>query len=353
MGDPAAGDLRGGCRANRRRLYALSTRRLAVRHVRGRAAADPADRHPAHVHLLRAAARDHRRDRAAAALRARPRGDRRDARAPAGRDQGHRRRARSSASARPSTSTPAWSSARTASAAWSSTRARPSTPSTGPTPSSPATSGTATCRCRSRSSTARRARSRSSATAPARPSAPTRATSRETAIDGVEIDPELTEMGREYFEPARPPRPAALPRGRAAVPAPHRPPLRRDLRRRLPAAVHPVLSDDAGVLRPRPRAPEPGRHRDRQRRPPGGLARAGEGARRGRALRVPARPRVRHHGDQHAARRRRPAAGRRARGGAAERAGELRPLFDAPRAGCARRSSATRPSPTTARRSSG
>ena len=39
------------------RLYALSTARLAVRHLRRLAAADPADRHAAHVHLLRAAAR--------------------------------------------------------------------------------------------------------------------------------------------------------------------------------------------------------------------------------------------------------------------------------------------------------
>ena len=35
--------------------------RLAVRHLRRLAAADPADRHAAHVHLLRAAARRHRR----------------------------------------------------------------------------------------------------------------------------------------------------------------------------------------------------------------------------------------------------------------------------------------------------
>ena len=70
------------------------------------------------------------------ALRARARRDRGDAGAAAGRDQGPRARGRprSWSSARPSTSTRAWSSARTASADWSSTRARPSTPSTGPTP---------------------------------------------------------------------------------------------------------------------------------------------------------------------------------------------------------------------------
>ena len=54
--------------------------RLADRHVRGRAAADPAARHPAHVHRVRAAAGDRRRDRAPAPLPARAGGHRRDAR---------------------------------------------------------------------------------------------------------------------------------------------------------------------------------------------------------------------------------------------------------------------------------
>ena len=76
-----------------------------------------------------------------------------------------------------------------------------------------------------------------------------------TAIDGVEIDPELTEMGRRWFglrdrpglrliaDDARP----FLRRTCAA--------LRRDLRRRLPPAVHPLLPDDRRVLPPRPLAP--------------------------------------------------------------------------------------------------
>ena len=41
------------------------------------------------------------------------------------------------------------------------------------------------------------------------------------------------------------PAPAPLPRGRAAVPAPHRRALRRDLGRRLPPALHPLLPHDA------------------------------------------------------------------------------------------------------------
>ena len=106
-----------------------------------------------------------------------PVGDRGDARAPAGRDQGLAEgrilgeRETEYQYARVIDSP-------TASAGSSSTRARRSTPSTGPTPCSPATSGTATSRCRSPCSDGRRARSRSSATAPARPSARTSATSR-------------------------------------------------------------------------------------------------------------------------------------------------------------------------------
>ena len=85
---------------------------------------------------------------------------------------------------------------------------------------------------------------RSWATRPARPRAPTRSSSRTRAIDGVEIDGELSEIGRRYFDMNNP-RPAPLPRGRAPVPAPDRRRLRRDLGRRLPPALHPVLPGDA------------------------------------------------------------------------------------------------------------
>ena len=47
-------------------------------------------------------------------------------------------------------------------------------------------------------------------------------------------------------------------RGRAAVPAAHRPALRPDLRRRLPPAVRPLLPRDAGVLPARPQPARPG-----------------------------------------------------------------------------------------------
>ena len=152
---------------------------------------------------------------------------------------------------------------------------------------------------------------------------------------------------------ARSPRAAAHPRRRAAVPAPHGPPLRRDLRRRLPAAVHPLLPHHRGVLRPGPRPAEPRRHGDRQRRSPRGLAGPGEGAHGRRALGVPARGGVGHHGALHALDRGRARA--RARARARPRAPRpscascSRPTPPA----CALRSPAARPTPTTARPWSG
>ena len=62
------------------------------------------------------------------------------------------------------------------------------------------------------------------------------------------------------------PAPAPLPRGRAPLPAPHRRPLRRDLGRRLPPALHPLLPDHRGVLRDRARPARAGRRADRERR---------------------------------------------------------------------------------------
>jgi predicted membrane-bound spermidine synthase len=55
----------------------------------------------------------------------------------------------------------------------------------------------------------------------------------------------------------------ALPRGRAPVPAPDRRRVRRDLGRRLPPALHPVLPDDGRVLRERARPAPTGRRADR------------------------------------------------------------------------------------------
>ena len=197
-----------------------------------------------------------------------------------------------------------------------------------------ATSGTAICRCRSRSSTGRRGRSRSSATAPARRCARTGATSRDTAIDGVEIDPELTELGREWFELRDRP-------GLRLIHDDARPFLRRTDRRydaifvdayRQPYIPFYLTTREFFAL-------------VRERLNPGGvvIVNAGhpEGSRElekvlaaGRALRVPARARAYDITDaQHAARRGRPRAGRAPRVRAADVPDELRALFDETAAG--------------------
>ena len=66
--------------------------------------------------------------------------------------------------------------------------------------------------------------------------------------------------------PRRDPAPARDHGGRARVPAKHEQALRRDRDRHVPAAVHPVPGDDAGVLRPRSLAPDAGRGSRAQRR---------------------------------------------------------------------------------------
>ena len=62
------------------------------------------------------------------------------------------------------------------------------------------TSGTAAWCCPSPRSIARRRRSRSSETPPAPPRARTRSSFPRTRIDAVEIDPELSEIGRRLFD---------------------------------------------------------------------------------------------------------------------------------------------------------
>ena len=145
--------------------------------------------------------------------------------------------------------------------------------------------------------------------------------------------------------------PAHAHRRRATVPAQLGPSLGRDPRRRLPPALHPVLSRHEGVLPARRGPPEPGRHRDRERRAPGAERRAREGPHRDDGRGVPvgsARP---ERARQHDARRPRlgPARGdgrRAARAAAARRGGDC-----AARSG---RACAAAPStPTTARLSSG
>ena len=176
----------------------------------------------------------------------------------------------------------------------------------------------------------------------------------DTRIDAVDIDPELFEIGRRYFGlEARPQLREFAEDARPFLRGDRRA-LRLDLRRRLPAAVHPVLPDDAGVLRARARPAAAGRLGDHQRRPPARLGRAREGAERhtGRGVRA-RRPRPDPVAELARDRVRRAAV---RRGACARRRcpRDLRPLARAERradrAGAARR---RRSSPTTARRSSG
>ena len=193
--------------------------------------------------------------------------------------QGRRQRHASSTRPRRPTSTRASSTSPTASATSSSTRARPSTRSTARTPCSPATSGTATWSTPFAASGAPAAQRRDPRLrAAARPRARTRSYFPDTRIDGVEIDGELFDIGRKYFDLRE--RPQLREYAEDARPFLRRTndALRRDLRRRLPPALHPVLPDHPRVLRARPRPPAPGRRGDRQRRAPRGLRRAREGA---------------------------------------------------------------------------
>ncbi|CAA9477030.1 MAG: Spermidine synthase, partial [uncultured Solirubrobacteraceae bacterium] len=118
------------------------------------------------------------------------------------------------------------------------------------------------------------------------------------------------------LRPARPAGARALRGGRPALPAADRPALRRDPRGRLPAAVHPLLPHDEGVLRARPRPAEPGRRRHRQRGAPGGLRRPRAGPLRDGRQRLPERDARPDRGRQHARRRLRgPRVGRQGAGG--------------------------------------
>ena len=99
----------------------------------------------------------------------------------------------------------------------------------------------------------------------------------ETVIDAVDIDPELFKIGHRYFGlQARPQLREHTQDARPFLRQTERA-LRRDLRRRLPPALHPLLPDDEGVLRARAGSAEPRRVGDRQHRPPERLARARTG----------------------------------------------------------------------------
>ena len=145
-------------------------------------------------------------------------------------------------------------------------------------------------------------------------------------------------------------------RGRPPLAAPLRGRLRRDLRRRLPPAVHPVLPGDRGVLRARPRPARPGRRRGRQRRAPRGQRRSREGARPDDGRGLPERHARPDRAHQHAAGRERGAGSRAdahpcAAPGPADGGPRTSPR-SRPRAS-ARGSRAARSTPTTAPRSSG
>ena len=67
-------------------------------------------------------------------------------------------------------------------------------------------------------------------------------------IQGIELDPLVTAVGRRYLGLASNPRVSvATDDGRVYLET-HTPPLRRDLPGRLPPAIHPLPADDAGVL---------------------------------------------------------------------------------------------------------
>ena len=95
----------------------------------------------------------------------------------------------------------------------------------------------------------------------------------DTRVDAVELDGELTRIGREYLPPRRPAA-AHLHRRRAPLAREQPRALRRDRAGRLPTAVHPVLPRHPRVLRARPPSPDPPRDADRQRRAPAGIRRA-------------------------------------------------------------------------------
>ena len=75
-----------------------------------------------------------------------------------------------------------------------------------------------------------------------------------TRVDGVEIDPALTDVGRRLFDLRRS-QSAPAHRRRAALPAARVAALGRDHRRRLPPALHPLLPGHARVLRRGARPP--------------------------------------------------------------------------------------------------
>ena len=177
----------------------------------------------------------------------------------------------------------------------------------------------------------------------------------ETGIDGVEIDPELEEVGNKYFDMDSNENLDGPLRGRAPMAPALRGRLRRDLRRRLPPALHPVLPRDEGVLRARPRAPRAGRSGRRERRPPRGERRPREGPGPNDVRGLPERHARSDRADEHAAGRRARASSPPTRSARALRTCRSRSRTSARprRRASASSSRAARSTPTTARPSSG
>ena len=119
-------------------------------------------------------------------------------------------------------------------------------------------------------------------------------------VDGVEIDGELTDIGRRVLRPDGP-RSAHLHRRCQALAAAVGRRLRRDRRRRVSPALHPLLPGHQGVLRVGSRPPCTRRRRRRQHRPSRRQRRSREGGRGDDGVGVPDRdPRSARDG-QHAA----------------------------------------------------
>ena len=175
-----------------------------------------------------------------------------------------------------------------------------------------------------------------------------------TRIDGVELDSELSAIGRRYFDMRNP---RLTMHHEDARPYLRRveDEVRRDRGRRLPPALHPVLPDHRGVLRAGARPADPRRRGHHQRGPARGRDQARARAHRRPAHRVRQRGPRPDRGHQHAA-----GGGPLAAVGAApERRDPRHAARAAPhrrarrRRGWCARSQPSRPTPTTAPRSSG
>ena len=105
-------------------------------------------------------------------------------------------------------------------------------------------------------------------------------------VDGVELDPAVSDAGRRYFGMGEIRDAGGPRRGCSCVPAPDGRDVRRDHRRRVSTALRPVLPRNEGVLRARPRAAQAGRDRRAERRDDAGQPRPCEEHRRDARIRA-------------------------------------------------------------------